>query len=202
MKNKITTLFSLFVLFGLLLLAQNSASAQGRGRGNAGGAGNPSVNRPSNPNVDFGQGNASRRSNGRSDRGLETADENSNGRSRDGLDRARLGRENARRAEREVRDNPQAAELLRTNANDLRQSYQSALANNPDLKFGQFVAANMLARNLGSRYPQVTTAAILDGLANGDSIGRTLRNSGVGASEAKDAERQAKKTIQEIKNRQ
>lgn len=206
MKNKLTPLFSLFVLFGLLLLAQNSASAQGRGRGNAGGAGrgagNPSVNRPSNPNVDFGQGNASRRSNGRSDRGLETADENSNGRSRDGLDRARLGRENARRAEREVRDNPQAAELLRTNANDLRQSYQSALANNPDLKFGQFVAANMLARNLGSRYPNVTTAAILDGLANGDSIGRTLRNSGVSASEAKDAERQVKKTIQEIKNRQ
>ncbi len=202
MKNILTPLFSLFVLFGLLLLAQNSASAQGRGRGNAGGGGNSGGNRPSNPNVDFGQGNASRNSNSRSDRGLETADENSNGRSRDGLDRARLGRENARRAEREVRDNPQAARLLRTNANDLRQSYQSVLATNPDLKFGQFVAANMLARNLGSRYPNVTTAAILDGLANGDSIGRTLRNSGVRASEAKDAERQVKKTIQEIKNRQ
>ncbi len=202
MKNNLTPLLSLFVLFGILSLAQNSASAQGRGRGNAGGAGNPGVNRPSSPNADFGLGNASRRSNGRSDRGLETAETRSNGRSGAGLERARLGRENARRAEREVRDNPQAAELLRTNANDLRQSYQSALANNPDLKFGQFVAANMLARNLSSRYPQVTTAAILDGLANGDSIGRTLRDSGVGSSEAKDAERQAKKTIQEIKNRQ
>lgn len=187
MKYKLTPLLSIFILFGLLLLAQNSASAQGRGRGNAGGAGNPGVNRPGNPNVDFGQGNASRRSNGRSG---------------EGFDRARLERENARRAESEVRNNPHAAKLLRTNANDLRQAYQTALANNPDLKFGQFVAANMLARNLGSRYPNVTTAAILDGLANGDSIGRTLRNSGVGSSEAKDAERQAKKTIQEIKNRQ
>ncbi|MBA3632147.1 MAG: hypothetical protein H0W58_04955 [Acidobacteria bacterium] len=187
MKNKLTPLLSIFVLFVLLIFAQNSALAQGRGRGNAGGAGNSGVNRPGNPNVGFGQDNASRRSNGRSGEGLE---------------RARPGRENARRAESEVRNNPHTAKLLGTNANDLRQSYQAALNENPDLKFGQFVAANMLARNLGSRYPNITTAAILDGLAEGDSIGRTLKNLGVSSNEVKDAEHQAKEAAQEIKNRQ
>ncbi|HXG83403.1 MAG TPA: hypothetical protein VNI84_05180 [Pyrinomonadaceae bacterium] len=132
---------------------------------------------------------------------METADRNSNGRSSQGLDRARLGRENARRAERTVSDNPQAAEMLRTNAGELRNQYQAALANNPDLKFGQFVAANMLARNLGSRFPNVTSAAILDGLAGGDSIGSTLKSLGVSSSEAKDAERQAKQAMKKSKNR-
>ncbi|MBA3600184.1 MAG: hypothetical protein H0W45_02945 [Acidobacteria bacterium] len=199
MKNNLTPLLSLFVLFGMLSLAQNSASAQGRGRGNASGAGNPGVNRPTNPNVDFGLGNASRRSNGRSDRSLETAETRSNGRSGAGLERARLGRENARRAESDVRNNPQAARLLGTNANNLLEKYQSALANNPDLKFGQFVAANMLARNLGSRYPQVTPTAILEGLGNGDSIARTLKNFGLSSRQARDAERRAKQMIEDDK---
>lgn len=91
--------------------------------------------------------------------------------------------------------------MLRTNAGELRNQYQAALANNPDLKFGQFVAANMLARNLGSRFPNVTSAAILDGLAGGDSIGSTLKSLGVSSSEAKDAERQAKQAMKKSKNR-
>lgn len=197
MKNKLTLLLSILMVFGFLIAAQDLVSAQGRGRGNSGGRGNGGG--AGNPSAERGIDNASSRSNGRSDRGLETANERSNGRSENGLNRAEMARQNERRAEREVRGNPRAAEMLNTNANDLRDGYQMALANNPDLKFGQFVAANMLARNLGSRFPNITSSAILDGLANGDSIGRTLRNLGVGSGEAKDAERTVKQKIKDSK---
>ncbi len=202
MKNKISFLRSVLIVFGMLLVVQNSASAQGRGNSGGAGRGNSGAGRPSgNPGVDRGLGNASGRSNRRSDEGLNTADERSNGRSGEGLERTRSGRENVRRAEREVRNNPQTAQLLGTNANDLRQAYQAALNENPDLKFGQFVAANMLARNLGLRNPNVTTAAILNGLINGDSIGQTLKMLGVSLSDAKDAELQINRLMKENKNR-
>ncbi len=200
MKKRISFLLSILTVFGLLFIAQQSAFAQGRsgGAGRPAGAGRPEgVGRPTNPGI----GTANERSGGRSNTGLGTADTNSNGRSTTGLDRARLGRENAQRADREVSNNPKAAEMLKTNANDLRGQYQAALANNPDLKFGQFVAANMLERNLGSRFPGVTAAALLDGLANGNGFGRTLRDLGVDAGEAKDAERRAKKAVKESRNR-
>lgn len=205
MKNRISLLLSILTVFGLLFIAEQSAFAQGRsgGAGRPAGAGRPEsagrpegVGRPTNPGI----GTANERSGGRSNTGMGTADTNSNGRSTVGLDRARLGRENAQRADRAVSDNPQAARMLNTNANDLREQYQSALANNPDLRFGQFVAANMLERNLGSRFPGVTASALIDGLANGNSFGQTLRGLGVDSSEARNAERQAKKAMKKSKN--
>jgi hypothetical protein len=101
-----------------------------------------------------------------------------------------------READREMQRNPRIRENLRINANDLRSGYQSALITNPDLKFGQYVAANMISRNLGSRYPNVTSSAILLGLANGDSIGETLRDLGVSRDEAKRAEKEAKRQLE------
>ena len=91
---------------------------------------------------------------------------------------------------------------LHTTANDLRAGYEAALATNPELKFGQYVAATRLAANLGGRYPNVTRDALLAGLAQGDSIGRTLRNLGVGSDEAKDAERRVNREIKESKRRE
>ena len=81
------------------------------------------------------------------------------------------------------------------NANDLRSGYQAALAVNPNLKFGQYVAATRLAQNLNSRFPNVTRDAILSGLASGDSIGRTLQNLGLSSHEADTAKKQAEREI-------
>ncbi|HLL75681.1 MAG TPA: hypothetical protein VK421_10495 [Pyrinomonadaceae bacterium] len=194
--------------------AQTLAAAQGRGRGggnpNAGnpGAGNPgrggnpgSIGRPEGVGVDRGIGTSSDRSGGRADRGRATASERSNGRSDAGLERARLMRENGRRADEELRERPGVAEHLGTPPGRLRDEYESALATNPDLKFGQFVAANVLARNLGSRNPAITTDALLAGLRSGDSIGRTLQNLGLSSREAKDAERQAKREVEQARRR-
>jgi hypothetical protein len=129
------------------------------------------------------------------------ASDRSNGRSDTGSDRAALQRENSAAAVRELNDHPEMAARLHTTANDLRRSYQAALLTNPNLKFGQFVAATRVGANLHSRHPNVTTAAILAGLANGKSLGQTLHNLGVGKDEAKEAEKTADREIKDARGR-
>jgi hypothetical protein len=188
-------LLSLFI-FGACM----NAYAQGRGRGGGGGRSGGGMGMGGRGGgVDGGLGRASERSNGRSDRGLGNASDRSGGRSDDGLDRARAARENARQADKELRDNPGMANGMNMSANQLRDGYQAALANNPNLKFGQFVAANRIAKNLGSRNPNITTDGILQGLANGRSIGQSLQDLGMNSKEAKEAEKAANREIKESK---
>lgn len=193
---KNTTLVGISLVFLFIFGLNLDASAQGRSGQRSGNKGN--TGRPTSPpGVDRGLGTASQRSNGRSDDGRNTASRNSNGRSDRGIDRARLARENSQQADRELRDHPRIADGLNMNANDLRSGYQDALAVNPNLKFGQFVAANMLSRNLSRRFPDVTTDAILQGLSDGDSIGGTLRDLGVSKAEAKEARKRVEARMKE-----
>lgn len=177
------------------VLGQGKGRGGGGGRGSGGGVG--SSGRPSGVGVDRGLGNASNKSNGRSDSGLETASDRSNGRSDEGLNRARRASDNLRRANEDLRDHPGLAKMLRVNANDLRDGYRAALATNPDLKFGQYVAATRLAQNLGTRFPNVTRNAILAGLASGDSLGRTLQNLGLSSEQASDAKKRAEREVKQ-----
>ena len=180
-----------------------SAFAQGRGRGGGVGGGS-SAGRgggpPAGTGVDRGLGNASASSNGRSDDGLGNASSRSNGRSDAGLDRARIAGDNLHRADQDLRDHPGVASTLHTNANDLRAGYQAALATNPNLKFGQYVAATRLAQNLGGRFPAITRSAILAGLADGNSIGRTLQDLGLSSHEASEAKKQAERELKRARN--
>jgi len=192
--------------FGLVSLfiwgACINANAQGRGRGGGGGrpAGNPGMGGRGAGGVDGGLGNASDRSNGRSDRGPGTSSDKSMGRSDAGLDRARAASENAKQADKELRDHPGMAKGMNMSANQLRSGYQDALAVNPNLKFGQYVAANRIAKNLGDRNPNITTGAILQGLADGKSIGQRLQELGLSSKEAKEAEKTADREIKESKS--
>src|SRR5207245_232432 len=121
------------------------------------------------------------------------ASDRSNGRSDEGLNRARTASDNLRHANQELRDNPGIARTLHVSANNLRSQYQAALATNPNLKFGQFVAATRLAQNLGARHPNITRNAILAGLRSGESIGQTLQSLGLDRREAKEAKNQAER---------
>jgi hypothetical protein len=183
-------------LFTLSLTAPAFGQGKGGGQGGGRGSGSPG-GPPSGIGVDRGIGNASGRSNGRSDDGMGTASDRSNGRSDAGLDRARLAAENGHQADKDLRDHPGIANTLHVNANDLRAGYQAALAINPNLKFGQYVAATRLEQNLHSRFPNITRDAILAGLKSGDSLGRTLQNLGLSSNLANDAKKQAER---EIKN--
>jgi hypothetical protein len=145
--------------------------------------------------ADRGLGNASSRSGGRSDDGLSNASTKSNGRSDDGLDRARRASSNMRKADDDLQDHPGLPRALHTNANDLRAGYQSALATNPDLTFGNYVSATRLGQNLNARFPNVTRDAILSGLASGRSLGQTLQDLGLNSDESKQARKQAEAEI-------
>src|SRR5689334_17874118 len=175
-------------LCALVLFVATGALAQGRGHGSGAGRGGGVGGPPAGVGVDRGLGNASSRSGGRSDDGLGNASSKSNGRSDAGLEHARHA--NLNKADDDLRDHPGVPRALHTNANDLRAGYQAALATNPDLTFGNYVAATRLSQNLGSRFPNITQAAILNGLASGRSLGQTLRDLGLSDRESKDARKQ------------
>lgn len=202
-KIRLGKVFYLAVVSLFVVSLTATALGQGKGRGGGGGRGSGAGNAggpPAGVGVDRGLGKASDRSNGRSDDGLSDASDRSNGRSDAGLERARRAHENRRQADRELQEHPGIAKTLRTNANDLRAGYQIALGSNPTLKFGQYVAATRLAQNLHSRFPDVTRNAILNGLASGDSLGRTLQKLGLGSREANEAKKQAEREIKRGRN--
>ncbi len=182
----------------LVLTLATGVFAQGKGHGAGAGAGGgrgSGGGPPSGVGVDRGLGNASDRSGGRSDDGLGNASTRSNGRSDDGLDRARQASSNLRHADDDLRDHPNLPNALHTNANDLRSGYQAALATNPNLTFGNYVAATRLGQNLNGRFPNVTRDAILNGLASGRSLGQTLQDLGLSSDDAKEAKKQADRDI-------
>ena len=196
-----------------VLFASADVLAQGRGGGGRpagagggnGGGGRPSgvgqpggMGRPTGAGVDRGLGTSSTRSGGRADTGRGNASTRSNGRSDAGLDRARAGGAPDRGSE-ELRRYTGISRKLGTTPEALRTRYEAALAANPDLSWGQFVAANMIADNLGGRHPRITSAAILSGLQNGDSIGETLQNLGLGEEQAEQVEKDAKREIKASK---
>lgn len=209
MKTKKLSMLAGSALASLLVVGMHTStvSAQGRGGGHGGGGGmgNSGMGgRPSSPGiggVDRGIGTASDRSSGRSDTGRRRASDNSGGRSDRGTDHARAGRNNgngdndASGTNNSSRRFTGLARKLNTTPEALQSQYQAARAANPDLKFGQFVAANVVSGNLSATHPKVTTSAILSGLQSGKSLGQTLQNLGVSKSEAKAAEKKARRAV-------
>jgi len=186
------SLLSKILIAGLLTVSLTAiAAAQGKGRG--GGGGRPAGAGQGQGGVDRGLGTASQRSGGRSDDGLGTASDRSRGRSDDGLDRARGSRvsNNGGLSPSELNRFRGIAHKLNTTPEALQSQYLAARALNPDLKFGQFVAANVVADNLGSTNANITSSAILAGLQSGRSMGETLQDLGLTKSEAKAAKQQA-----------
>ena len=186
--SKKLLLFAAIVMAGAFVIATTpNAAAQGKGHGGGGGGGRGASpgGPPSGVGVDRGIGTSSDASMGRADTGRGNASNKSNGRSDAGLERARMASDNLKAADNDLRKHPGIASDLHMNANDLRAGYQAALVSNPNLTFGNYVAATRLARNLGGRNPNITRAAILTGLANGDSLGRTLQNLGLSKDQSK-----------------
>jgi hypothetical protein len=70
--------------------------------------------------------------------------------------------------------------------------YESERTRNPRLTHGQFVAANMIARNPRKG---ITTQTILDGLRKGDSIGEVLQRKGMNEREIRGERDRIRKLI-------
>ena len=198
---KRSSFLPVLITVAITLVVTATASAQGRGHGGGGGGGRGASpgGPPSGVGVDRGLGRSSDASMGRSDEGRGNASTRSNGRSDAGLERARMASQNLHDADNDLRHHPNIARDMHVNANTLRAGYQAALVTNPNLTFGNYVAATRLAQNLGARNPAITRDAILAGLADGDSIGKTLRNLGLTSDEASAAKKRVERQIKESK---
>ena len=196
-RNRAYTLCSCL----LVLLLATGAFAQGKGKGGGGGHGGGSSagGPPPGRGVDRGIDNSSSKSGGRSDNGRDNASDKSNGRSDAGQERARKASTRLRHADDDLRDHPGLPRALHTNANDLRAGYQSALAVNPDLTFGNYVSATRLSQNLGSRFPNVTRDAILARMAAGRSLGQSLRDLGLNDRDEKEARKRVEKELKDAR---
>ncbi len=211
MKKLSASILTLGLMFVCGALIELNAQGQGGGRpagaGPPAGAGQPrgggNVGMPAgNPGVDRGLGTASDRSGGRSDVGLGRASTNSGGRSDAGLDRARLARQNSERVgDTELNRYRGLSQRFGTTPEEMRAAYHNALLLNPDLKFGHFVSAHVVADNLGTRFPSVTANAILAGYENGDSLGRTLRNLGLEKDQTRAAEKNANERMRDARRK-
>jgi hypothetical protein len=199
MKYKIFSIIAAVVALLIGGLA-NSAYAQGRPGGAGPPAGIPGGGPPVGGGVDRGLGTASQRSGGRSNGGLGTASSKSGGRSDVGIDRARIC--GSLPSDRELDRYRGIAKRFDTTPETLRDRFLSASLDNPDLTFGQFIAARVVADNLNSRYPMVTAETILLGLQGGTNFGLTLRNLGVGDDDARNARSFADRQIRESRRRQ
>lgn len=184
---------TLFITTGILVLmlcigANSDIQAQGKGKGKPSSAGN---------SADRGKGSSPGAQNGSSDTSAGTG----NGKGGE-TDRARVAKEKASKiSENELNRYRGVSKKIGTSPEKMRSYYESALLTNPNLKYGNFVAANVIADNMQDRNPSITSEAILAGLAKGDSIGQTLQNLGLSKDEANAAKRKADDQIKIVKNR-
>jgi hypothetical protein len=139
------------LLVGLMLVFGLSAGvfAQGKGKGKGKGSGNGNSN---------------------SSRGNSNKSKNSDDSLWNGFPGDRNGRGNGGQAQRFNG----LSKKTGISAGALQSRFEAERSLNPDLTYGQFVAAHMISRN----HRGVLPGDILGGLRDGRSIGQTLKNKG------------------------
>ena len=158
---------SLAILVALVFVLSADVSAQGKGKGNGNGNGNGSGK---------GNGQSQEKSKHDDDDGWDR-DDKGKGKSKkyDGLS----GSDNRFKG---------LSKKLGRSPESLRAWYNAERSVNPNLNYGQFVAANMVARNHNIR-PET----ILRGLRRGQSIGQILKGSGWSDDRINDERKRMKK---------
>lgn len=148
----------------LVLAFSADAFSQGKGRGNGGGNGKGNSGQP--------KGNSKH-----DDDSWDRDGDKGNGKSKkaDGLS----GSDNRFKG---------LSKKLGRSPESLKAWYEAERAVNPNLNYGQFVAANMVARN-----HNIAPETILRGLRRGQSIGQTLKRSGWDDDRIKEERRRLKK---------
>lgn len=176
-----TVVMAVMILF---LAAAGSAFSQGKGKGSTSRGNSSSTSRGNTSTTD--RGNINR---GRSDDRRDDDRRGANER-RGKSDNADLGGSNRFRG---------LSKKTGVSQDDLRNRFETERALNPDLTYGQFVAAHMIAGN-NKNNRNISTGGILSGLRNGDSIGETLHRSGFSDSQIKAERKRLKKLMKDDKD--
>jgi hypothetical protein len=176
MKFKFLTAFAAAFLF--CVAADSNALGQGKGGGNKGGG------KPAHAGQSGNHGNSGNKGSkpdsgttdvitsgdhGKPDKGAKNADK--------AAKNAEKAREKAARlADKDLNRYKGLSKKLGTTPEEMRARYQAALLQNPNLTYGNFVSSHMVADNIGDRYPGVSSAAILDRMAKGRSLGQAMQD--------------------------
>jgi hypothetical protein len=175
MNIRSVTLFAAVMLISLSV--GSNALAQGKGKGGGQGQGQGSGQ---GKGQGQGQGQGQSDSSGKGN-STTTTSSDSPGKSNDhgkGEEQKALHahQKAAKLTDKDLNRYKGLSKKLGTTPEVMRARYEAALVNNPDLTYGNFVSAHMAADNLGDRYPNVTSDAILIGMSRGRSLGQTLQD--------------------------
>jgi hypothetical protein len=155
MKNRFLWLFAVAAII-LALTCVSFGQGKSKGKGNGNGIGNGRGNSGSSVGDIFGNDNQPGRGNGKKDDSIGGI-----------LGDKNKGKGNSNRFKGLSKKTGISPEALQTR-------YEIERRLNPDLTYGQFVAAHMVAKN----HPGISTSDILGGLRNGQSIGQILHERG------------------------
>jgi hypothetical protein len=172
MKKLFGLMLILSVVFALSSVAFAQGKSNGKGKGKSGNVGRGNQGN-SDTNDDRGRGRD------------EDNDNKGRGKDRDSDDYNNHNSKRYNGLAKKIGMSPEAAQTW----------YETEKRLNPDLTYGQFVAANMIARKHGSHYPNLTTERILGELRDGRSLGQAIKNLGLND---KDAEKERKRIRKEI----
>jgi hypothetical protein len=176
-------LLSLFVITLMLLIVGASDSfAQGKGKGKSKSAA-AKTKKPNDKGKSAGKVNSSK-NNKNIDKDREERERRIN---------KKLPKDNELNRFRGI------AKKLGTSPEGLRARYRKELYRNPDLKFGNFVSAHVVADNLAGKNPRITSGAILDRMGDGMNLGQALKDLGVNKRDRKEAKNRAKREIEKSK---
>lgn len=193
MKIKCLAVIAAVILF--CLTADSSAFGQGKGKGGGQGKGQgqgqgagkgqgQGEGKGQGQGEGKGQGKSSDKSSGKSDvvsdvptKSSDDSPGNSGGKGKGDEQKALHAKQKAGQlSDKELNRYKGLSKKLGTTPEAMRARYEAALLRDPDLTYGNFVSAHMAADNLGDRYPNVTSDAILIGMSRGRSLGQTLQD--------------------------
>jgi hypothetical protein len=178
MKNK---WFGFLIGISLLLALSSVAFGQGKGKGNSGGKGKGNSGTVIDNLPGPGRDDNSNRGNGKNKKNDPIG----------GIfDNDQKGKGNSNRFKG-------LSKKTGVPENVLRARYETERRLNPDLTYGQFVAAHMVAKN----HRGVSTGDILGGLRNGQSIGQVLHDRGWDRDKVDKERKRIKKDREKDKDR-
>jgi hypothetical protein len=157
---------------GVFLALASDGFGQGKGKGNSG------ANKGSSSSSQGKSGNS-----GKSDPELWSGSDDKSGKGKNGA-ASSGGSDNRYKG---------LSKKLGMSQDEVRNWYESERKRNPDLNYGRFVAANMIAKNRDG----ISANRILDGLRNGDSIGQTLQREGWSERRIEDERKRIKKMMKD-----
>lgn len=172
MRSSVIRFLSVMIAAFVFLGLASEGFGQGKGKGNSGG------------NKGGSSSSQGKSGSSKSDGGLWDGGDDKGGKGKKNASRSSGGSDNRYKG---------LSKKLGMSQDEVRDWYESERKRNPDLNYGRFVAANMIAKNRDG----ISANRILDGLRDGNSIGQTLQRAGWSEKRIEEERRRLRKVMKD-----